>query len=124
MIPARTTARQSATTFVVIAGVIAALHFAADVLIPIALALLLAFLKPVLPKFGSTADVQATRTVLLIIDHSLSMEHQGGGVSSRQRAESEADKILATLGPDDTMNVMLAGNAPTTCFVEVARFTL
>src|SRR3954447_3962627 len=35
------------------------------------IALLLAFLKPVLPKFGSTADVQSRRTVLLIIDHSL-----------------------------------------------------
>ena len=82
------------------------------------LALLLAFLKPVLPKFGSTADRQSARTVLLIIDHSLSMEHQGGGVSSRQRAESEADKILATLGPDDTVNVILAGSVPTSCFVD------
>lgn len=85
------------------------------------IALLLTFLKPVLPRFGSTAETQAGRTVLLVIDHSLSMEHQGGGVSSRQRAESEADKILATLGPDDTMNVILAGTAPATCFVDFSR---
>ena len=76
------------------------------------LLLLLAFLKPLLPRFGSAADKQAGRAVLLIIDHSLSMEHKGGGVGSRQRAENEADKILATLGADDTVNVIAAGQSP------------
>lgn len=83
--------------------------------------LLLAFLKPLLPRFGSAADANAGRTVVLVIDHSLSMEHKGGGVSSRQRAESEADKILTTLGADDTVNVILAGQAPKACFVEPSR---
>ncbi len=83
--------------------------------------LLLAFLKPLLRRFGSAADQQAERAVLLVIDHSLSMEHKGGGVSSRQRAEAEADKILATLGADDTVNVISAGQAPKSCFFELSR---
>jgi Aerotolerance regulator N-terminal/von Willebrand factor type A domain len=85
------------------------------------LLLLLAFLKPLLPRFGSAADKQAGRSVLLIIDHSLSMEHKGGGVSSRQRAETEADKILGTLGADDTVNVIAAGQSPKSCFFEFSR---
>ena len=85
------------------------------------LLLLLAFLKPLLPRFGSAADQKAGRTVLLILDHSLSMEHKGGGVGSRQRAETEADKILATLGADDTVNVIAAGQAPKSCFFEFSR---
>ena len=48
---------------------------------------------------------------MIVLDHSLSMEHKGGGVSSRQRAEAEAEKILATLGADDTVNVIAAGQA-------------
>ncbi|MEA3209613.1 MAG: hypothetical protein QOE70_2670 [Chthoniobacter sp.] len=83
--------------------------------------LLFAFLRPLLPRFGSAADSQAGRSVILIIDHSLSMEHKGGGVSSRQRAESEADKIFTTLGADDTVNVILAGQTPKACFVELSR---
>ena len=84
-------------------------------------ALLLAFLKPVLPRFGSAADAKNGRTVLVVIDHSLSMEQQSGGLSARQRAMTEADKILSTLGADDSANVMLAGAAPVTCFFEFSR---
>src|SRR5882757_5651192 len=80
--------------------------------------LLFAFLKPLLPRFGSAVDQSAGRAVLIILDHSLSMEHKGGGVSSRQRAEAEADKILATLGADDTINVITAGQSAKTCFFE------
>lgn len=83
--------------------------------------LLLAFLRPLLPRFGSTADQAAGRAVVIVIDHSLSMEHKGGGVSSRQRAETEADKILATLGADDTVNVITAGQASKSCFFELSR---
>ena len=65
MFLARPTARQSATTFVVIAGVIAALHFAADVLIPIALALLLAFLlAPLVDRIQRAGANRATSVVL------------------------------------------------------------
>jgi hypothetical protein len=75
------------------------------------IALLLAFLKPVLPKFGSSAAKKINRTVLIMIDHSLSMEHQSGGLNARQRATSEADKILSTLGPDDLVNVLSVGRS-------------
>ena len=86
-----------------------------------AMALLLAFLKPVLPRFGSAAAAKNGRTVLVVIDHSLSMEQQSGGLTARQRAMTEADKIFPTLGADDTANVMLAGAAPVTCFFEFSR---
>lgn len=85
------------------------------------LLLLLAFLRPLLPRFGSTADQKAGRAVLLILDHSLSMEHQGGGVSSRQRAEAEADKILSTLSTDDVVNVITAEPGAKSCFFEFSR---
>lgn len=65
MILARPTARHSATTFLVIAGVIAAVHFAADVLIPIALALLLTFLlAPLVDRIQKTGANRATSVVL------------------------------------------------------------
>jgi hypothetical protein len=83
--------------------------------------LLLAFLRPLIPRFGSAANQQTGRAVLIVLDHSLSMEHKGGGVSSRQRAEAEADKILATLGADDTVNVITAGQAAKSCFFELSR---
>ncbi|MES2571819.1 MAG: VWA domain-containing protein [Verrucomicrobiota bacterium] len=85
------------------------------------LALLLAFLKPVLPQFGSNAQNKAGRSVLLVIDQSLSMEAKSEGLSCRQRAENEADKIFNTLGPDDAVNVMLVGSTATTCFVDFSR---
>jgi hypothetical protein len=85
------------------------------------IALLLAFLKPILPRFGSNAAKKVNRTVLIMIDHSLSMEHQSGGLNSRQRASSEADKVLSTLEPDDLVNVLLVGSAPTSCFFEFSK---
>jgi hypothetical protein len=81
------------------------------------LALLFAFLKPLLPRFGSSAKDKSGRSVLVVIDQSLSMEHRGGGVSARQRAEIEADKILSTLSGADAVNVMLVGETTQTCFV-------
>src|SRR5258708_2605117 len=80
--------------------------------------LLLAFLKPLLPRFGSSANSRGGRVVLLVIDHSLSMEHRGDGVGSRPRAQSEADKILSTLGAEDLVNVILVGQTPKPCFFE------
>jgi hypothetical protein len=85
------------------------------------LLLLLAFLRPLLQRFGSAAGGKSGRSVVLILDHSLSMEHRGGGITSRQRAEAEAQKIFATLGPDDTVNVIRAGQVPEACFVELSR---
>ncbi|HEY3899930.1 MAG TPA: BatA domain-containing protein [Chthoniobacter sp.] len=83
--------------------------------------LLLAFLKPLLRRFDSTADQRAARAVLIVIDHSLGMEHKGGGLSSRQRAENEAEKILATLGAEDSVNIITAGQAAQSCFFELSH---
>ena len=85
------------------------------------LALLFAFLRPVLPRFGSNSNAKSGRTVLLLLDRSLSMEHQAGGVSARQRAIGEAGKILGTLGPEDTVNIVLAGQTPIACFTESSK---
>jgi hypothetical protein len=85
------------------------------------LALLLAFLRPLLPRFGSSAGTKDARAVLLVIDRSMSMENKGGGVSSRQRAENEAAKILATLGADDAVNIVPADGLPKAAFVEFSH---
>lgn len=54
------------------------------------LALLFAFLKPVLPRFGSDAAGTGARHLVIVLDHSLSMEHRGGGLTARERAVNEA----------------------------------
>jgi hypothetical protein len=65
--------------------------------------LLFAFLRPTLPRFGSDRAAKNARTVLLLIDNSLSMEYQANGISGRQRAQEEARRILGTLGADDSV---------------------
>jgi hypothetical protein len=85
------------------------------------LLLLLAFLKPAIPKFGSSAQDTGSRHVLLLVDHSLSMEYKGEGVTSRQRAVAEAEKVLKTLDAEDYVNVVAVDQNPSTCFVEFSR---
>ena len=72
------------------------------------LLLLFVFLKPVIDTFGNAAGNRA-RQVLIIVDHSMSMEYREGGMTSRARAVIEADKILGTLRPSDSVNVISAG---------------
>ncbi|MEW6306076.1 MAG: VWA domain-containing protein [Verrucomicrobiota bacterium] len=81
-------------------------------------ALLFAFLKPLLDRFGSAANREGKRNVLLVLDHSLSMEYRGEGVSCRKRAQAQAEKLLDTLGADDRVNILLAGQTPSLCFVD------
>ena len=81
------------------------------------LLLLLAFLQPVLRRFDAAGAGPQKRRVLLLIDHSLSMEYQEAGVTARRRAVIEAEKILDTLGAEDEVNVVAVGAAPTACFV-------
>lgn len=81
-------------------------------------ALLLVFLRPFLDRFGAVARRAGGRQVLLVVDHSLSMEYKGEGVSCRARAQVQAAKILDTLGPDDRVNLLLAGQTATTCFTD------
>ena len=87
-------------------------------------ALLVAFLRPILPRFGLGAlgpPVTSGRVVLLVLDHSLSMEYQATGLSARQRAKTEAAKIMATLGPDDVVNAMVVDATPSLCQVEFSH---
>jgi von Willebrand factor type A domain len=80
------------------------------------LLILIAFLKPVLPRLGSELSGRhesGGRRVLLIADRSLSMEHHGGTqASAAQRLLIEASKILATLTRNDTVNAILAAHQP------------
>lgn len=81
------------------------------------LLLLLAFLQPILRRFDPAGDPAAQkRRVLLLVDHSLSMEYQEAGVTGRRRAVIEAEKILATLSAEDEVNVLAVGAAPASCF--------
>lgn len=78
--------------------------------------LLLAFLRPVLPRLGSeqsAASKGGGRKVLLIADRSLSMEHRAGTqVAASKRLLIEAGKILATLKPADKVNALTVSLQP------------
>lgn len=69
------------------------------------LLLLLAFLLPVFFRHGAPAT-EAQRIVLIAIDNSLSMEHSSGGQSARNRAISEAERIIGTLRAGDRINII------------------
>ncbi len=79
-------------------------------------AALLAFLKPVQPRFGSDpaprSDASGGRRVLLLVDRSLSLQHSGSGTSAARTLVAEAGKILSSLGGNDRVNVVLAGVRP------------
>jgi hypothetical protein len=87
------------------------------------LLLLLAFLQPVLKRFGADPADQKVRQVLIVFDHSISMEHKGDGPSSRERAVHEAGQLIDSLGPEDTVNVLLMDPALNTCFVSFSKDT-
>ena len=76
---------------------------------------LLAFLKPVMSRFGSgdRQGKEAGRLVVIVLDRSLSLSHQDGAKTSAVRnAEVEIGKILATLGGGDHSNAVLAASRP------------
>ena len=83
--------------------------------------LLLAFLQPVWKKFGADPAAKGARHVLIVLDHSLSMEHKGDGPTSRERAMHEAAKLIDSLSADDFVNVLLLETTPATCFVEFSK---
>lgn len=87
------------------------------------LLLLLAFLQPVLSRIGGDPADRNGRQILLVFDHSLSMEDKGDGPTSRERAIYEATKLMDSLGPDDAVNVLLMGPNPSTCFVSFSKDT-
>lgn len=82
------------------------------------LLLLLAFLLPVLKRFGSDPSAKNARHVLIVVDHSVSMENKGDGPTSRERAVHEAVNLIDALNPEDAVNILLMDAAPSTCFVD------
>lgn len=76
---------------------------------------LLAFLLPVLMQQGS-APKELGRTVFIVIDQSLSMQHQSGGKQALQRAKDEAERILDTLRSEDRVNILAVRQEIRTAF--------
>src|SRR5947199_362036 len=77
---------------------------------------------PVLRKFGNDPAAQGGRTVLIVLDHSASMEHRGDGRPSGDRAAHEAAKLIDSLDAEDVVNVLLLSANPTTCFVDFSKY--
>lgn len=84
------------------------------------LLLLLAFLLPVLRRADAPGAPESRRRVLILVDHSMSMEYQEAGVTRRKKALVEAGKILDTLDAEDEVNVIAVGATPTSCFTGLA----
>src|SRR5271154_1923863 len=61
-------------------------HWILLLLRTIFLLLLLAFLQPLLRRFGTNPADHSGCQVLIVLDHSVSMEHKGDGPTSRERA--------------------------------------
>lgn len=72
--------------------------------------LVAAFMKPT--RTAPLASGGGARTVVIVLDVSLSMGYRAGGVSTLDRASAQAGKILEGLAPADRANVLLAGAAP------------
>ncbi len=87
------------------------------------LLLLAAFLQPVLKLFGADPADQSGRQVLILFDHSVSMEHKGDGPTSRERAIHEAVKLVDSLGPEDVVNILLMEPNLNQCFVSFSKDT-
>jgi hypothetical protein len=85
------------------------------------LLLLLAFLQPVINRFGSNPAAQTGRQVLIVLDHSVSMEHKGDGPASRERAVHEAVKLMDSLGAEDTVNILLMEPESGSCFMSFSK---
>ena len=87
------------------------------------LLLLFAFLQPVLRRFGINPADRNARQILIILDHSVSMEHKGDGPTSRERAVYEATRLIDSLGADDTVNILLMEPNFSACFVSFSKDT-
>jgi len=85
------------------------------------LLLLFAFLQPVMEHFGTHLATATGRKVLIIFDHSVSMEDKGDGATSRERAVVQASKLIDSLAPNDEVNILLMDQNPTTCFTSFSN---
>ncbi|OAI57385.1 hypothetical protein AYO49_02140 [Verrucomicrobiaceae bacterium SCGC AG-212-N21] len=68
-----------------------------------------AFLGPVLAPKGEPPPTGGKRQVLIVIDHSYSMEAPEAGLTRRARAQVEAARVLDSLGGADEVNVLAVG---------------
>lgn len=85
------------------------------------LLLLLAFLLPVRKKFGANPAEPGRREVLIVLDHSASMEHKGDGPTAGARAVHQASGLMDSLDPADGVNVLLMDPSLGTCFTSPSK---
>src|SRR6185312_3354526 len=76
------------------------------------LALLLARPQTVSSKVIGTASDHAPTDIAVVIDHSFSMERMSGGQTVFNRALAALQNIIAQIGPNDTISVILAEHTP------------
>lgn len=77
-------------------------------------ALLLAFLKPVLTSRKNPTE--SSRTILILVDHSLSMGYVENGTTAATRARAEVKRLLDSLGADDRFNLIRVDQSPSAAF--------
>ncbi len=77
-------------------------------------ALLLAFLKPMITT--PVAPTGTKRGVLVLVDHSLSMSHAENGTSASTRARAEVKRLLDSFDADDQFNLIRVDQAPVAAF--------
>lgn len=78
------------------------------------LALLLAFLKPIIANREKTAA--SGRNLILLVDHSLSMGCMENGSTARSRARGEVKRLLDSLEADDRFHIVRVDHTPTAAF--------
>ncbi len=83
------------------------------------IALLLAFLKPMIAQRSSIG--MKGRHIVLLVDHSLSMNYLENGVSARTKARSEVKRLLDSLSADDQFNLIRVNHAPTAAFTSYSK---
>lgn len=82
------------------------------------LLLLLVFLRPYLDPYGTMNEREAGRHILVILDHSLSMEYKPGARTLREEAIEQAELVFSKLKPGDRANFIVAGITPKVWFNE------
>lgn len=78
------------------------------------IALLIAFLRPVITSRKDKAE--NGRTILILVDHSLSMGYLENGTTASSRAQAEVKRLLDSLGPDDRFNLIRVDQSPAAAF--------
>ncbi|MCH2206093.1 MAG: VWA domain-containing protein [Lentisphaerales bacterium] len=83
------------------------------------LLLLFCFMQPWLSKFGSESKSSTDgRNVLVLLDNTLSMQYGGGGITPRQQAMVELEKIVGSCSSKDHINLVSIDHRAQVCFDE------